>query len=657
LPTNDDLQKAFPLLSCLQPDRAVAVCVLIDAYDRLEVVGRRQDRRPDAERRYKPIIPEENLPQYCIYQASEKWEKDQESDFPSMEPGYRPTADDRLIRYIKTLALESMDRYSRYAAVGVGCYLYTYRPKQISALAEDLFSSENIRRVKKGMFKRLERRFPGICNDGEQVLLETPGERQRVLVNKSLAVLAPWYSCHTACATGSEITFLETYFDKESRRPELERIHMLFDTACCGLARLVREYNSFFPEGSKMRLDDPENKLRVPKFSDGHGGGTGGEGEGGPPDPGERFNPSPLTPAELSSVRHILNRNQRRRRLYQPGELRVYVDGVATATLTRESASSWLTVPDAASCIEVFGEDEYGELLLAVFPLSCLELDGTTLARELYGTHGGEPTFEISILPVPTQSGDLPGLLLRLEYGELREDAGLGAASAPHKASGVADPFIDEDSPGAEESPPGRARPGKITFPPPSRTPAHEVFWITETGEMTQLAAAYWSEAYENHFERLCAYARRRLTCGNREEAEDVVSEAFLRVVSYTKSPDTITNVFAYLWVTVRRVFDWKRRAEKDRKIESLDDVPATERDIRVAPEILRILEMADLVAEIRAISGSLNSRLKVLLELHLEGYSSGEIAARLGEDERLTRSDLNAVRAKVRYRLAKKKT
>lgn len=614
MPTNDDLQKAFPLLSCLQPDRAVAVCVLIDAYDRLEVVGKRQDRRPDADRRYKPIIPEENLPQYCIYQASEKWEKDQESDFPSMEPGYRPTADDRLIRYIKTLALESMDRYSRYAAVGVGCYLYTYRPKQISALAEDLFSSENIRRVKKGMFKRLERRFPGICNDGEQVLLETPGERQRALVNKSLAVLAPWYSCHTACATGSEMTFLETYFDKESRRPELERIHMLFDTACCGLARLVREYNSFFPEGSKMRLDDPENKLRVPKFSDGRGGGAGGDEDGGPPDSGERFNPSPLTPAELSSVRHTLNRNQRRRRLYQTGELRVFVDGEATATLTRELPSASLAIPHTASCVEVFGEDNYGQLLLAVFPLSCLEPEGPTRSGELHVTNGCSPAFEISISPAPVQSSDSSERLLRLECKELHVQAdGEEARRSVH-------PTIDEESPSAEEC----------------TTAPHR---------------DYWAEACMNFHRRLASYAR-SLTNGRTYDAEDLVQETACRALLYSVNPAEIRNPLGYLLRMMRNVWmdKWARQQVADTA--TLDEVLNTSSHPTAEPEAYRSLENKEFTAAVLLKTAGLAPREKLLLRLYFEGYEPREIAEELGEDLNRVRYNLNAVRAKVRYRL-----
>lgn len=655
MPTNDDLQKAFHLVSYLQPDRAVAVCVLIDAYDRVEVLRKGQEKRPDSDCPYKLRIPEENLPQYCIYEVSQKWEMDQESDCPSKEPRYTPTAGDRLIRYIETLAYEAMHWHSPcYAAVAVGCYLYTYQPEQISDL---VLNSDNIRRVKGRVFKRLEKRFPVVCNGRGRVSLEVPSERQRALVNKSLSVLAPWYSCQTAHAPGPEITFLDTCFDKDSDRPALERIHMVFDTECCGFSQLVREYNSSFEEWSEMRLDDPDNKLRVPKFGDSHGGPDGGEGEGGPPDPDERFNPSPLTPAEASSIQHILNRNQRRRRLYRPGELRVYVDGAVTATLTRERVSASLAVPDTASCVEVFGEDDDGELLLAVFPLGLLEPDGATLSRELYVTHGGGPTFEISISPAPVQSRDSSESVLRLEYREALEDAEAGAAADAHAAPVVADPFVDEDSPGADESPPGRVVPGTITFPVPLGTPVHEVYGLGEIGEMTQTAVAFWSEAYDGYFDRLCAYARHRLTRGNRTEAEDVVSEAFLRVMRYSERPEDITNVLSYLLKMVQHIFRDRWRAEKVQREESLDDIVGMGRDPAVEPEVFRVLESEELRAEMMVSRGPLSSREKLLLTLHLQGYTADGIASRLGEDIRMTRSDLNALRAKVRYRLMKKKT
>ena len=51
-----------------------------------------------------------------------------------------------------------------------------------------------------------------------------------------------------------------------------------------------------------------------------------------------------------------------------------------------------------------------------------------------------------------------------------------------------------------------------------------------------------------------------------------------------------------------------------------------------------------------------LSDRVKELLRLHVDGYTNEEIAAKTGEDVKVIRVDLNAVRNKVRYRLRFKK-
>jgi DNA-directed RNA polymerase specialized sigma24 family protein len=73
-----------------------------------------------------------------------------------------------------------------------------------------------------------------------------------------------------------------------------------------------------------------------------------------------------------------------------------------------------------------------------------------------------------------------------------------------------------------------------------------------------------------------------------------------------------------------------------------------------IEPDVLRILENEDLLKQLSDKRGPLTPREQLLLTKHLEGYNCAEIAAVLGEDKRLTRSDLNAVRVKVRYRLQK---
>lgn len=167
-------------------------------------------------------------------------------------------------------------------------------------------------------------------------------------------------------------------------------------------------------------------------------------------------------------------------------------------------------------------------------------------------------------------------------------------------------------------------------------------------------SAAFWAAAYVEHYKRLYAMARRLLTGGNHAEAEDAVSEAFVRAMTYAKDPEAIANLFAYLWITVKRVWISKCRKEGALNMESLDELLATGQHPMVDAQALRILETMEFEKALEVRSGPLTPRENQLLELHLRGYSCDEMALLLGEDVRLVRSDLNAVRAKVRYRLTK---
>jgi RNA polymerase sigma factor (sigma-70 family) len=166
----------------------------------------------------------------------------------------------------------------------------------------------------------------------------------------------------------------------------------------------------------------------------------------------------------------------------------------------------------------------------------------------------------------------------------------------------------------------------------------------------------FWMNAYQDYFNRLCSRARRLLTNGNPTEAEDVVSEAFLRAMSYVEHPELIVNLFAYLWITAKHVLIAKRRKENSVNMKALDELLSTSQHPTVEPQALRILENKEFEDAISAGQGPLTSRERRLLKLHLQGYNCDEIATKLDEDVRLTRSDLNAVRAKVRYRLMRAK-
>lgn len=459
--TDDDLQKAFHLISVLHPDRAVGLCVLLDAYDRISLIRKNQVRRPDATHPTKLIIPEESLLQFATYAASEIWEKDQESDHPRKEPRYKPTDEDKLVRYVKTLAWKSMDRHSRYAAVGLGCLLYTYQPHEVSSLAEDLFNSDNIRRNKSWMFDQIKKRFQGtkgFTNGNEHVELGVPSSRQRALIQKSLSAFAPWCSC-PAAARSPSASLLETYFNQDSKRSEWERVHVLFDPACGGFPRLVNEYNSTYRSDSNMRLDDPENKLGSPKFGDGFNEPPGDGGDGGPSDPEDRFNPSPLIHHELSSIKHSFERNQHRRKNYRAGQLRVFVDGEEANAFAHDYFIEPFIIPNTASCIEVYGEDDEGELLLAVFPLTYLETgDGSIPEQKLSVTHDGGQTIELILSPVPGQSRESPETLVRVEYLEPSQSADFGCY-------GYGAGWFFDDEPQGREGRSGDEQPGEPEGP------------------------------------------------------------------------------------------------------------------------------------------------------------------------------------------------
>lgn len=663
--TNDTLQKAFPIINSLHRDRGVALCVLLDACEHISISKKTQEKRPESAHPFKLKIPDQSLLQLCAYWASEIWERDQESKHPIKQPTYRPTYDDLLVRYVKTLAWKSMDRHSRVAAVGLGCLLFTYQPHEISSLAEDHFDSDNIRRDKKWMFEQLKSRFQEtgeLTNDNEQIVFEVPSRHQRELIQQSLSRFAPWCSCSTATNLTPATSLLETYFDKDSKKSEWERVHVIFDPACGGLPRLVREYNSTYSRGNVMRLDDPEDKLGSPKFGDGHTP-TGNGGDEGPPDPGERFNPSPLTDAELSSIRHASERNQRRRKNYKSGQIHVYVDGEKIAAFAHDYLFAPFTIPQTASCIQVFGEDEEGELLLAVFPLDYLEPCDNALDQKLYVTHDGGQTIELSISAVSGQSRECVERLFQLAYIESVDQVNTGTFDSVHAASST---FSDREDSLNSINPVFNANPPigeEQSFP---EQPVYLTALAAVDSDLDVPHREFWAQVCEAFSQRLKVYAL-RLANGRLSDAEDLMQETVCRVLMYPQNPVEVRNPSRYLLLLMRNLWITKYQKENRASMESLDELLSKETEENqhrsvvpaVEPDAFRILENAELKAALLARHGLLKPREKRLLSLYLEGYKPDEIAAVLGEDVRVVRSDLNALKAKVRQRLrtAKKKT
>ena len=170
----------------------------------------------------------------------------------------------------------------------------------------------------------------------------------------------------------------------------------------------------------------------------------------------------------------------------------------------------------------------------------------------------------------------------------------------------------------------------------------------------------FWEKAYTENFATLCARACRNLTNGNSFEAEDMVSEAFLRVIRYAPDPAPIRNVVSYLWTVVRRVWTAEQISPTNARTDHLEDFSLKELEtiasVRVEPEILSVLERNDFLLELKTKLGPISLEENTLIQLRLDGFSLEEIAEALDEDVKRTRFRWYKFIQRQRYRLRKDK-
>ncbi|GIX49436.1 MAG: hypothetical protein KatS3mg131_3647 [Candidatus Tectimicrobiota bacterium] len=399
--TAGDMQRAFALAYCLHPERQTAQRITYDACDWLSVLYGTQARRRAASS-YKLRLSRRQCLQASVFCVSERWERDQESQTKAI-PGnvYEPGAEDLLVRYVKLLVWKTMDRKACHAAVGLGCHLYQYRPEQIWALAPDLFDRGNIRRINGYRLEEIARRFPQLemvrkAPYGEKkVHTRPPTAAEHELVLAALALFTPWQTPHLR-PTESVLAL----FSDADPRLEWKRLHALIDTDCAGLARLVRAYNHA-TKGKAVSLRDPDEQLEVPVFP--------ACGQGQDAAPGARFAPAPLSPDALVAMQHALAHNRRRRAAFSAGVLRLFADGQAQGAFDPAAeAVGWYPLPPDTGYLEIIGEDEEGELRLAVVPLAAARHQPLRLCL------GRQAQHVLELCCLPRRRGDAEALLVRL---------------------------------------------------------------------------------------------------------------------------------------------------------------------------------------------------------------------------------------------------
>jgi len=294
--TRDEWQQAFALAFMLHPSADVAFHVLIDASWIATLLEQTEARRQRSVAHYKSPIPREALLQFAVFCASLRWERDQESPLPKMEPRYKPTRDDLVVRYLKHLVCNNLLKARlRYLAIALGCLLYDYKPKQITDFL-GLYDEPKIRHIKSRIKKQLMKRFvhADVFTPKRNALRTKPAsDHDRQLLKDALKLLTPWNTAHITVKPGE--LRLAKMFAENSKLTNWDRKHLLLDPICGGLEQLINEHNQLFREG--LRLADPKLKLFVPDFDD------------TPTPPVDRFKAPRLTEGEITLL------NERRKRI------------------------------------------------------------------------------------------------------------------------------------------------------------------------------------------------------------------------------------------------------------------------------------------------------------------------------------------------------
>lgn len=163
-----------------------------------------------------------------------------------------------------------------------------------------------------------------------------------------------------------------------------------------------------------------------------------------------------------------------------------------------------------------------------------------------------------------------------------------------------------------------------------------------------------WEAIFLNSKRSLKSQAM-RLTNGESFEAEDLVQDTFLRIFYYSPDPNRIKNPEGYLKRTLKNLWNDKLREFLEMKMQSIDEenneallnqLPS------VQPEVIKLLENEVFLERLRIAQIGLKPLEKNIFKLFLKGYKCDEIAVRVKENKYKVKFVLNAVRAKIRYRI-----
>jgi hypothetical protein len=405
------LQLGFELAHFLVPDRSSALAILIRALEKLRVRSRRELKRlywrdKHIERPIRRIARGDvDMLQWLIMFEAEQDERAQERVGAVSAVGM-------VIRYIKHLVQITTGLSSFYVNIGLTRVLHNYSTSEAQRVYERLTSrylgADEYRRAKSALMDKISERFTGFVKiarvDHGELRFETSDQQQELaeVTAECLKAFTPW-STRASCAqfisaNGGGIKLKSPYQDAKADQNEIELrcCHILIEPTCCG--QLMED----------LAFDPPETKLALPRFFMPEKQEKNGDNNAQPPHPPE------LSQEDIDQIQRRLAMTDARRRTINPRMVKILIDGVehTQIDLTQKSQVQ-IALEMGANLIEVRGEDERGELLLATHVISYAN-DAFDYSGAIATLSSGKLKFEVT--PIATLGQGPPRAILVLAF-------------------------------------------------------------------------------------------------------------------------------------------------------------------------------------------------------------------------------------------------
>lgn len=397
------LQKSFQLASFIVHDRPTAIRVVMDAFNKLEVQHNREQKRVywrDKHLKGKVTrIARQNIDalQWLIYFESEAFERYQE------QSGCR-RARTMIVSYIKHLIQICTPMSAFYVNVGLHRLLHNYSTSEVQQAYERVTArypgSQEYRRVKGSLMSQLQDRFGNMVQTvrgqhGElRFEIMEDQDYYLPLINDCLRQFTPWSTRKTLDLStmdhrGKDDPF--EFLDRHGMDPdkiETCRCHVFIDPDWFAL--ITRE----------LKLDAPQHRLSLPKFfldTDSSNQDTSG---------GVNMPAPELTDHEQNSIFGYLSAEAKRRKSQPRAKvLKIVSHGTEYARLGAEDSEPlYCELPEGAKLIEIWIEQDGGDLLIATYWLNYTEWHGIAADRTTIDL-GNHREIEVVITPMVDRAG------------------------------------------------------------------------------------------------------------------------------------------------------------------------------------------------------------------------------------------------------------